>query len=380
MEERMDDREQLSALIGSIYDAALDATLWTEVLSRIADFVGGSAAGLLSKDCLSRYGNAYFHVGVDQSYMQQYLETYANFDPMATLPFFDVEEIVSTPELVPYDEFRDSRFYQEWARPQGFVDAANAVLEKSVTSCAYLSVIRSKTEGMVNDDMRRRMALIVSHVRRAVLIGKVIDLRQAEAATFADVTDRLGAGIFLVDASTHIVHANVAGHRILRAGTILRAASGRLVAIDAAADQTLRETFAAADTGVDALGVLGIAIPLIAPDGECYVGHILPLTTGKRRTAGVRYDAIAALFVRKAALTTPSAPEVIGKTYRLTPTELRVLLAIVEVGGVPEVATTLGIAETTVKTHLGRLFDKTSTCRQADLVKLVAGFADPLAG
>ena len=62
----------------------------------------------------------------------------------------------------------------------------------------------------------------------------------------------------------------------------------------------------------------------------------------------------------------------------MTPTELRVLLAIVEVGGVPEVATALGVAETTIKTHLGRLFFKTGAARQADLVKIVAGYASPL--
>ena len=55
------------------------------------------------------------------------------------------------------------------------------------------------------------------------------------------------------------------------------------------------------------------------------------------------------------------------------------LLAIVEVGGVPEVAEALGVGEATVKTHLHRLFARTEIRRQADLVKLVAGFANPLA-
>jgi DNA-binding CsgD family transcriptional regulator len=59
---------------------------------------------------------------------------------------------------------------------------------------------------------------------------------------------------------------------------------------------------------------------------------------------------------------------------------LRVLLAIVDVGGVPEVAASLGVAETTIKTHLGNLFRKTGVSRQADLVKIVAGFSKPLAG
>ena len=38
----------------------------------------------------------------------------------------------------------------------------------------------------------------------------------------------------------------------------------------------------------------------------------------------------------------------------------------------------LGVAETTVKTHLHRVFAKTGTSRQADLVRLVAGYASPL--
>ena len=83
--------------------------------------------------------------------------------------------------------------------------------------------------------------------------------------------------------------------------------------------------------------------------------------------------------MRKATLEVPSAFEVICKTFELTPTELRVLLAIVEVGGIPEVATAFGVADTTVRTHVTRLFEKTGTSRQADLVKLVAGYATPLA-
>ncbi|MBX9826036.1 MAG: helix-turn-helix transcriptional regulator [Xanthobacteraceae bacterium] len=68
-----------------------------------------------------------------------------------------------------------------------------------------------------------------------------------------------------------------------------------------------------------------------------------------------------------------------AKTDQLKPTELRVLLAIAEVGGAPEVADALGIGEATVKFHLKRLFAKTGARRQADLVKLVAGLVSPLA-
>ena len=83
---------------------------------------------------------------------------------------------------------------------------------------------------------------------------------------------------------------------------------------------------------------------MTARDGERHVAHVLPLTSGARRRAGATYAAVAAVFVHKAALEAPAPQEVIAKLYKLTPTELRVLLAIVEVGGVPEVAEALGVS------------------------------------
>jgi DNA-binding CsgD family transcriptional regulator len=74
----------------------------------------------------------------------------------------------------------------------------------------------------------------------------------------------------------------------------------------------------------------------------------------------------------------PSPPEALSKEFQLTPTELRVLFAIIEVGGVPETAAVLGISEGTVRTHLHHLFGKTGTSRQAELVKLVAAYSNPL--
>ena len=105
---------------------------------------------------------------------------------------------------------------------------------------------------------------------------------------------------------------------------------------------------------------------------------MLPLTSGARQRVAANYRATAALFVHKAAFETPSPLEAIAQAYKLTPMELRVLLAVVEVGGAPEVAEALGVAESTVKTHLRRTYGKTGVNRQADLVKLVAAFSNPL--
>jgi len=369
----------LTRLAGQIYDAALDAALWPEALARIGEFVGGRAGAIVTKDSVSKAGTPHFHFGLDPHYVEIYAKTHSHLDPTSGLSLFDAEQIVSLPELAPDEEFRAGRFFREWMQPQGLVDAASAVLEKSARGCAFLTILRDEASGMVDAEMRRRMALVMPHVRRAVQIGKTLQCTQAKVATFADILDGLNAGVFFVDTDGRIAHVNVAGKDMLSAGDFLRSIGGRLVASDTKANHTLRETVAAAVGGDVEIGSKGIAVGLNADDGEPYVAHVLPLSSAGRHRAGADYRATAALFVRKAALEYLSPPEVIGETYNLTPAELRVLRGIVDIGGVPEIAAAFGVAETTVKTHLGRLFAKTGAGRQADLVKLVAGFSNLLA-
>jgi DNA-binding CsgD family transcriptional regulator/PAS domain-containing protein len=377
----MDQAEQLSELISDIYDAALDSSLWGGVIGKTARFVGGSAAAIFSKSPTAGNGHVYYESGTDPYYRQLYFDKYVKLDPSTTSHYFaDIGQPITVADFMPYREFLKTRFYREWTRPQGIVDFVSAVLDKSATSAAMFGVFRSEHNGVVDEETRRRMRLIVPHVRRAVLVGRLIELKSGEAAAFADTLDGLSAGMCLVDAAGRIVHANVACHIILDASDFLMTIGGRLVARDPRIDQALQELLAFAGIGDAAIGTQGIALPLKAQDGACYVAHVLPLTSGARRATGIAYAATAAVFIRRVALEALSPPEVIARSYKLTPTELRVLLAIVEVGGVPEVAVALGVAETTIKTHLGRLFVKTGTKRQADLVKVVAGFGTPLLG
>ena len=70
----------------------------------------------------------------------------------------------------------------------------------------------------------------------------------------------------------------------------------------------------------------------------------------------------------------------LAERYRLTPTEVRVLRAVVEEdGGVRAIAAAIALSEATVKTHLHHLFEKSGNRRQIDLVKLVLTIAQRLA-
>src|SRR5690348_16157257 len=127
----MNEPVTLSRLIAGIYDAALEPGQWPDVLARVVDFVGGQSGCLLAKEPTSRDIETHWHVGITPHYMRLYSETYSKLGPVAALTVGDVGQIVSIPDVLPYDEFRRSRFYREWAQPQGWIDVAVAVIEKS---------------------------------------------------------------------------------------------------------------------------------------------------------------------------------------------------------------------------------------------------------
>ena len=224
----MQEAEQVSSLIGNIYDAAVNPALWVDVVDKARGFVGGSSGALFSKDATRKSVDVYYDDGgLDPHYKQLYFDKYEKLDPLTSGHFFaEIEEPMATADLMPLDEFQDTRFYREWVQPQGLVDFACAVLDKSATSAAMFGVFRHERDGVVDNETRERMRLIVPHIRRAVLIGRAIDLKTAEAATFADTLDGISAGMFLVDETGGIVHANASGHAMLAEGSVLRAACG----------------------------------------------------------------------------------------------------------------------------------------------------------
>jgi DNA-binding CsgD family transcriptional regulator len=367
--------EDLSRLIGDFYDASLDPMLWPDAFHKAAKYIGGSASYLFWQDILGESSDGYFAAGHDPHFLQLYYKKYFKINPVfPTVVFHDLEQALSIPDCLPQEDFCRSQFVREWVVPQGYVDVAFSNVEKSATSCAVFTVMRHISDGFGDDNFRRRFALVVPHVRRALLIGKVINLHKVEAAALADSLDTLASAMFLVDGAGRIVHANASGYAMISETRALRAPNGRLGAIDPVADRAFSGIFAAAEGGDISLGKRGISVPLLARDNERYVAHVLPLTSGARRQAGVSYGAVAAVFVRKAALDFPLPPVAIAQQFKLTQAELRVLFSVMEFTGITEIAEVLGISEATAKTHLHHVFEKTGTGRQADLVKLVAGY------
>ncbi|HZZ35847.1 MAG TPA: hypothetical protein VFE03_08985, partial [Caulobacteraceae bacterium] len=179
----MSESQQLSDLISAVYDAALDTAMWTPALKLTAGFLRSAATTLGSFDAVQSNGTLDYSWGYDPAHLALYAERYAKLNPLIPASVeTQIGDVVAAYSLMSEATFKATLVYREWAKPQGYVDAAQAMLERSGTAFAVLAAVRHESVGRVDETMLRRMRLLVPHFRRAVLIGKVIDLKTVQAA------------------------------------------------------------------------------------------------------------------------------------------------------------------------------------------------------
>ncbi|WP_262048446.1 helix-turn-helix transcriptional regulator [Bradyrhizobium sp. Bra78] len=368
---------RFSSLVGEIYDAAVNPALRSGALEQVSHFVGGCAATILSRDSARLSIEIHQHFGTESRFRQLYRDRYVELDPLLDRHLtIAAEQTIGVTDVMPHADFLATSFYREWMEPQGAIDLATVALEKSDARTTILQVLRHRSRGTVDEPMRERMRLLAPHLQRSRIMGRQIRARAHTVDDLADVLDGLSTAICLLDADGRVVHANAACRRLFADANLLAMVGDRIVARNTQADKIFR-SLCEIDSDVGTRSGARRQIELATSvDGQHYLLHACPL---KRDRSLSRDIAATALFVQKASTMPSLAADAIAAAFRLTPSELRVLMAIIEIGGVPDIAAKLGIAETTVKTHLGRLFEKTGAGRQADLVKIAAGFAVPFA-
>ena len=100
----------------------------------------------------------------------------------------------------------------------------------------------------------------------------------------------------------------------------------------------------------------------------------------ERRTVatGVEQGATAAVFVADGGAPWTAATDAVAMLHELTPAEARVFELVVAGRSSQDIAGELGIATSTVRTHLLRVFDKTGQHSRAGLVRLAGEIRLPV--
>jgi DNA-binding CsgD family transcriptional regulator len=185
--------------------------------------------------------------------------------------------------------------------------------------------------------------------------------------------DRLPLAILLLDRGARVVHVNRCAEQLLRAGDGLAIRDGRVTATSRPETERLQRLIAAAacTRRIPGPGSM-MALPRPTLGGELCV-LVAPLPPGA--LPGDRGAAAVLLLARDRAGPAPVTGAHLIELYGLTAAEARVATSLLAADGPREVAARLGIGLATVRTHLHRLFAKTGTRRQAELVWLLATLA-----
>jgi DNA-binding CsgD family transcriptional regulator/PAS domain-containing protein len=373
--------ERLSDLIGLIYDCTIEPDRWPETMHQICDDLG----------C---FLSAIYRVDLESAQVSFLRQWNAQLDRLALLEKYgpDVTRIYQTMQAVRNRQIDEplvlsrhvareawvqSRYYTEWAKPRGVCDSIQTMVLRESRRIGIFAANRHETVGPVSDREVAILRLLAPHIRRAVTIGDLMDLKKVEVQALESTLDHLSAGVIVVAEGNRILHANQAARRMFAAGSPVRSLSGRLAARGAAAGAELAKAIDLARRNESGIGAAGIGVPLAGELGEPAVAHVLPLARGDLRTRLVP-QATAAVFVTRAEQAPPAKIDAVAATFGLTPAETRVLERLLRGTSLVEAAAALGIAETTAKTHLSRIFAKTGVSRQAELVALVHRLTPPL--
>jgi DNA-binding CsgD family transcriptional regulator/PAS domain-containing protein len=367
----------LSQLIGSIYDCVLDPSRWHLTLNEIKDAVECSSSVLYLFDYCRRKFLMLKIAGIDERYWQEQIARYGSKDFLFVEPS---ARSIDEPRLMsqmPRARLEGSRYFQECLKPIGVSDMLALPLLQTTTRVANLTMgRRASIGGVISQGEVELATLLLPHLRRAVMISDVLDVRSIERARMAEALDALRCGVVLIDTNAAILHANGSAERMLRKDdSPIQISGGKFVAKAPTAAKELRAAINLATQHEANIGKTGLAIGLTEGGEAPIFAHVLPLTGSDLRTR-LQPAAIAAVFIgvpqtdQDAAATTASA-------FGLTPAETRVLASLLGGRTLAATAATLGIAPTTAKSHLENIFVKTGVSRQADLMRLATSLAPP---
>lgn len=371
--------ETLTDIIGIVYDCVLDPERWAATLPLIST-LGESAASSIVVHERHGAGGRVFEHGADQSYLRLYFEKLAaaKQPPLRRTTLDRIGDVCTMTMLAGEREPLHSDFYVKWVKPLGFRDVMGVLVLKSGRRVAWFSTVRSEIQAYYGAKDLELMSRVSPHICRAFLISDALELQTVAIARLEETVDALSTGIILTEDQGRIAYLNEAAERILKTGHALKALNGRLTAAQPRARAPLARALAECLAGKAPATTGRHAIAIPAEDGGGLIASVLPLEWQAGRNPLAALPGAAAVIVQDPGETAPMPAEALAELYGLTLAESRVLEHVGQGETPQEAAERLGISLTTVKTHLQRIFAKTETTRQADLVRLVTRATPPV--
>jgi len=358
---------------------------WESLLGRLRQVERGTVSMLVSYDLPHRHGHIHAADGISSSYRRSYDELYAAHDPWAArvrdlaLPgtVWKGDQILSNMERIK------SRYYNEWLKPQGIAHVIRGVLHREHEEILFVDVGRRSDAGGYHQKDVDTFRSLLPKLQRGANLRLVIDglRRRSEAALRA--LDMIPIGMLVIGLEDHPVIVNRYARDLL---SNLRSTSENLLSrFQLQSDkadclpETTRKRSVHQRAPISRTTAMDMTHPISIPrpDGlrplSAVVVH-LSMATDNCAEDGLSHLVLISDPDHGIALNR----ERLQRIYGLTPAEARLAALLVEGKRLRTAAADLEISFETARTHLKRIFSKTNSESQADLVRLLLNLANQI--
>lgn len=368
-----------AALVGSIYDAALDARRWGDFLDHFSVAIGSPASMIWAQDFGSNSVDVDGHTGA--------ITAYRGIDPSAMATFstyysqrnvwledqnlHQSGRVVIGSQLFPDAQLGRTEWYADWLRPQDLFHTSAAVVERRHDQTFNVTAVRSKAAGNYAPHELQLLAELMPHLQSAFALHRRLHRLEALSQTSMALLEGLPMGVVLLDEHACMLHANKHAHRLARASGLLRLGEGaRLYATSPRVDQALQRALTGAvRTGVGKPESAGDAFHLDGLDGMRLQVLVVPLPSWN---SPFGEHAAAAVFISDpSAALVQSLEAIVRSLYRLTNAEARLAQALINGLTPTEYAQQNGLSVHTVRTQFKSAAAKVGVSRQADFVRAI---------
>lgn len=369
----MADEDQLQALIGEIYDSALDPERWSSTLNHLSAEFGGNGAALSDKDFRENRPTFIIQTGfcdeIVKLYTEHYVKTDLRFEIAKDLP---TGAILHEGMFITEAEMDRHEYYQDFLAPFDFRYHLGGALVNSDDVLSVIAIQRSPRAGDFDTSDAKRLELLLPHLRRALLIQRRIDSLQRRERMLVEVLDRLPTGVVVLDGQAKPVVMNRVAQAIVASGDGIRSLADGLAACRPTETAALQKLIAEAISAVAGSMGANDSILLARPSGKrSLVVSVTPAGSTLSSELALAGPHVLVFISDPEARPRVTLSPAFLQFYALTRAEGRLVEALVN-GATPENAQVLfGISMPTVRKHLQAIFGKTGVNRQTDLVRLV---------
>lgn len=355
----MFSEEAIQDVIDAVYEAAFEPELWPTALDQLARIGRGIGTTLFTSDTrtISRWTCSESLRPLMQRYIDENWAAQSERPRrmVAAQPFgFITESDVYTPE-----ELHQDKAYIGFFRPHGLGWGAGTFVPIATGDVAVFSVERLHEDGPFGRSDIDTLNLVRPFLARSALLAIRLEFKKAKAAVDALGRVSLPAIVLRADGSVLAANGEAERDEIFHLG-----GGGRWLVRDKVASRQVQR--AIADLG---RGGNGASVPLRKSDGRAAaVLHVLPV----RGSAEDVFARSSALVVATPLEANGSvAPDMLRSLFDLSPAEARLTKGLSDGLTLEEISISAGVKIETTRTQLKKVFEKTGTKRQAELVRLL---------